>query len=566
VDLRHAERVESYRGPRVGDPVSEERHTSGSVEQLRIGLAPKLAAGTALSVLLISAVLSVRATTVLQEALVKAFQTRGEAIALSLAAATESSVGSSISTVQSSIDSNKIIGGVTYIYVQDAEGSILVHTFSPAFPPGLEKANPVSAGEDLGTEIVAGVAQHRRVKLAPDLYFDNGGKRYHVIDVAAPVSGGALGVVHVGMDINEIEATVRSLRRAMWMWGGLAGVIGLVLSLVVVVAAVILPIRELTRVTGDIVRNGDLTQTIALRSRDEVGQLAATFSQMVDKLRQIPRSLNESVQLLHDSVAGLSASTTEQSSSVSRHAVALQETQVTAQQIKQTSVVAAQKADEVLKIAERAERIGRDGATAIDRSMAGLAEIRSEVTGMADKIGELGERTQQISGITATVKDLADQSNMLALNAAIEAVRSGEHGKGFAVVAREIRSLADQSIAATSRVREILEDVAKATRSAVAMSEKGAQKMETGLSEVRASGENMHELTTIVTDTSGAVRQIAAAVSQQNAGIGQIFIAVTDLSKLMDDTVNRIDSMNRAVDLLKEVSERVAGIVRSYRF
>ena len=173
----------------------------------------------------------------------------------------------------------------------------------------------------------------------------------------------------------------------------------------------------------------------------------------------------------------------------------------------------------MLKVAERADDIGRSGEQAIEQTLGGLTEIRSQVDAIAQKIGELAERTRQIGLITETVKDLADQSNMLALNAAIEAVRSGEHGKGFSVVAREIRSLADQSIQATNRVREILEDITAAIRTAVAITEKGSQKMESSLIQVRTSGENLRELSGIVKENSAAVRQIAAAVNQQNAGI-----------------------------------------------
>src|SRR4030095_10146168 len=103
---------------------------------------------------------------------------------------------------------------------------------------------------------------------------------------------------------------------------------------------------------------------------------------------------------------------------------------------------------------------------------------RDQVKDMSAKIRELDERARQIANITVTVKDIADQSNMLALNAAIEAVRSGEHGKGFGVVAREIRTLADQSIQATTRVREILQDVSAAVSVAVTMTEKGTARVE----------------------------------------------------------------------------------------
>src|SRR5713226_7505517 len=224
---------------------------------------------------------------------------------------------------------------------------------------------------------------------------------------------------------------------------------------------------------------------------------------------------------------------------VSRQAAALQETQATAQEIKQTSFLATKKAEEVLKVAERADEIGRTGEATIERTLAGLTDMRSQVEQIARKIADLGDRTRQIGGITQTVKDLADQSNMLALNAAIEAVRSGEHGKGFAAVAREIRSLADESIEATRRVREALEDVSRAIGTAVKISKAGEERVEKGLSEVKASGDNLRALSDIVKDSSAAAYQIAEVVRQQDAGIRQIFTAVSELSETTGETLTR---------------------------
>jgi methyl-accepting chemotaxis protein len=238
---------------------------------------------------------------------------------------------------------------------------------------------------------------------------------------------------------------------------------------------------------------------------------------------------------------------------------------VTSQQIKQTSRVAAEKAEGVLLIAERAEVTSRSGETAIERSLSGLAEIKAQAEEIAAKIADLNQRTQQIGIITQTVKDLADQSNMLALNAAIEAVRSGEHGKGFAVVAREIRSLADQSIQATNRVNEILDSVASSIRTAVAMVEKGGQRMEAGVLEVRTSGDSLRTLSGIVHESSQSARQIAAAVSQQDAGIGQIFRAISDQSLLMEETLKRVEGTRSAIGTVKRASEQVAVLASRYR-
>ena len=180
-------------------------------------------------------------------------------------------------------------------------------------------------------------------------------------------------------------------------------------------------------------------------------------------------------------------------------------------------------------------------------------------------MGELGESTSRIAGITGLVKDLADQSNMLALNAAIEAVRSGEHGRGFAVVAREIRSLADQSIKATQRVQENLEAIRVNAARAVNITEQGSRGIAANLTRVRGSGDSLRELGTIARSNAQAVRQIAAAVGQQNAGIDQVFTAVRDLSASMTDLVHLIEQSAQSVRELGGVSARIGGIVSQFR-
>ncbi len=325
------------------------------------------------------------------------------------------------------------------------------------------------------------------------------------------------------------------------------------------------PLLKLTRAAAEIVRSGDLTQKIDAHTNDEIGELSRTFNQMVDKLREMATSLRHSLSSLLEAVTNLEATNAEQRETITRQAAALQETQVTAQEIKQTSNMAAQKAEAVLKVAAEADEIGRSGETSIEQTLNWLTDIRTEATDISTKIGELGARTRQIGHITQSVRDLADQSNMLALNAAIEAVRSGEHGKGFGVVAREIRNLADQSIQATHRVSDVLDDTTNAITTAISISEKGAQKIDSGLTQVKTSGETLRRLSNIVRENSSAVRQIAAAVSQQDAGIAQIFGSVTELSKAVDDTVKRVETTDRATDAVKAVTAQVQQIIKEYR-
>lgn len=462
-------------------------------------------------------------------------RSRGKAISATLASALVKMPAVAVGTTLGLV---KREANLAYVEVVGSDGAIIAHTFEGSAPAQDPK-------------VLAQREQAQEVLLGGRLY----------TDVPAAMTTGA--VVHVGLDSREADQQLFEAQKLLFGITALALVLSGFVA-VVVVGRFVAPLRKLTTLASRIVE-GDLTQEVDISAHDEVGELADAFAQMVEKIKGVLRTLQDSVARLTSAGNDLGKSTSEQGQTMTRQAAALQETQVTAQEINQTSLLASRNAESVLKLTEKAEQVSASGETAVERSLGGLNDIRSQVEEIAQKIGQLSERMQQIGGITQTVKDLADQSNMLALNAAIEAVRSGEHGKGFTVVAREIRALADQSIQATTRVREILEEIGGAIQVAVSISERGSQKIEGGLSEVKQSGENLRELSGIVKQNLAAVRQIAAAVSQQSAGITQIFSAVTDQTKMMDETMRRLEGTTEAAALLKETSERISEVVRQFK-
>jgi methyl-accepting chemotaxis protein len=299
-------------------------------------------------------------------------------------------------------------------------------------------------------------------------------------------------------------------------------------------------------------------------STDELGDLAGGLSMVLERLRRLPRTLQDSASRLVSAGDSLSEANLEQQQSLTRQAAALQQAQVTSEEIKQVSLMASQRAEAVLQVARRAEELGKSGETSIEQSMAGLGSIQQYVESLRQQLTRLQESTTRISTVAITVKELADRSNMLALNAAIEAVRSGEHGKGFAVVAKEIRTLANRSIVSTNQIREMLEEVVASIGQAASMGESGAEQIARDMARMRSSSDNLRELTRISKETSGAVQQIAAAVSQQNAGFSQIFSAIGDLSQIMQQTIKRLDATQGAVGTLKVVSGEVDQVARQF--
>lgn len=416
----------------------------------------------------------------------------------------------------------------------------------PPFELPADVLERLAAGADrasflTGGELAVGVASVR----------DAGGRAAAYLVVAAPVTGPLA------------EAFFRSLRRA----GGV-----LLCGIVLVPLAVLISTRRASEFLRDLADTARSTAAGDLGAAPpepcfgrELAELGQAVPQMQAGIRALSAEMRDAVDLLGAAVSTLADATGAQSRTISQQATTLQETQVTAQEIKQTSGLAAERARAVLEVSERARELGRSGEEATRRSLDTLRDLRAQVEEIAQSIQALGDRSRQIGGITQSVKDLADQSNMLALNAAIEAVRSGDHGKSFAVVAREIRSLADQSIQATRQVRGILEDISGAVARAVSSTRAGAERMERGLEQMKAFGESFRELAAIVGEDAEAVRAIAEAVAQQNEGVAQIFAALQDQMRMMEESVARVASVDVAAAALKEIAEGVAEMARRFR-
>ncbi|MCP3058189.1 methyl-accepting chemotaxis protein [Myxococcus sp. K38C18041901] len=325
------------------------------------------------------------------------------------------------------------------------------------------------------------------------------------------------------------------------------------------------PLRELTAAAARVVAEGDFRGTLEVHSRDEIGQLASSFAEMMVQLRSLLMALKGSAEQLEAAASQLTESATVQNEAVSQQAVALHETQLAAQQLQESSRAAAKRVETIQREAEKASGFGQAGEAAVSGSVGGLTHIRSHVEQIGRTISELHQRTRLVGDITRTVKDLADQSNVLALNASIEAARSGDQGRAFSVVARNMRSLADQSAGATTRVQGILGDIGRAISDAVRISEGGAREVEGGLEQVRAAGESLRSLAGIIQSNGQTVKSISDAVRQQDAGIAELFAALSSMADVADQIVDRMAESEQAAIQLSAASGELSAIVGRYQ-
>lgn len=311
------------------------------------------------------------------------------------------------------------------------------------------------------------------------------------------------------------------------------------------------------------IADGDLTAQIKPQSENDV--LGNAFLTMTNNVRGIVGDLVEAVNVLAASSSEIMASTTELASTAAETASAVTETTTTVEEIKQTSQHSSKKARVVSEEALKSAGIARDGKRAVDETIEDMSGIRTQMEAIAESILSLSAQSQAIGEIIATVDDLAAQSKLLAVNAAIEAAKAGDEGKGFAVVAQEVRSMAEQSKQATAQVRGILNDIRKATASAVLATEQGGKAVEAGVQQSNAAGASIGALAESIAGAAQAATQIAATSQQQFVGMDQVSLAMENIKVASTQTVASTRQAEIAARQLHDIGLKLKTITERFK-
>jgi methyl-accepting chemotaxis protein len=376
--------------------------------------------------------------------------------------------------------------------------------------------------------------------------------------------GRPLGTVRIGYRGDTIARVLRA--------DATAAALSVVLAMLVFAAGMVVLIRGVTRPLERLnrfaqrVAEGDLTEAPdGAPGNDEVGRLQVALCTMTERLRTLLASLRNASEELSGAAAILDRSTEDQTSLLQQQAGFLQEVNTTTREVEQTSAAASHRAETVLVIARDATEYSRSGQTSAGESLAKAQEIRQYMQAIVARSSELGEQARQAGEIVESVKDFALASQILSLNASLEAARAGEAGRGFAVVANEVRALAEQSGQSATRIGKIVEDIGRAVGATMEMTEQGNRGIEAGIERIRASGESLKEIGAFIGTTSEAALQIAGAVKQQTAGVGQIATAIADLDARMQDAVRGIETVRQAAAKLTATSASIRSVVSQFR-
>ncbi|SEP06334.1 methyl-accepting chemotaxis sensory transducer with Pas/Pac sensor [Pseudomonas sp. Snoq117.2] len=165
-------------------------------------------------------------------------------------------------------------------------------------------------------------------------------------------------------------------------------------------------------------------------------------------------------------------------------------------------------------ISAETEKVAEHGTQIIQAAAGEMREIAQNVSQSAEVIGQLGQRSEQITAIVNTIRGIADQTNLLALNAAIEAARAGDQGRGFAVVADEVRQLAGRTSSATAEIAEMIGRILSETQQAVASMESTQGRAAKGVELADQAGAVIVQIRDGASDAVEAVSMFASKLDE----------------------------------------------------
>ena len=274
--------------------------------------------------------------------------------------------------------------------------------------------------------------------------------------------------------------------------------------------------RQVIRLLDDVegAARGDLTVKAEVTA-DVLGAVADSFNLTIENLREIVKQVSVAARQVSQGSTENEAFARSLSADALRQAEELAVTLNSVQVMTDSIQRVAESAREAEEVARSANETALRGGEAVERTVAGILDIRETVADTTRKVKRLAESSQEISKIVALISQIASRTNLLALNASIEAARAGEAGRGFAIVADEVRQLADRAAKASKEIEQIVLQIQGETSGVMTAMEEGTQQVIEGTRLAEQAKQSLDDIIQVSNRIDVLVRSITADTVEQ---------------------------------------------------
>ena len=343
----------------------------------------------------------------------------------------------------------------------------------------------------------------------------------------------------------------------------LALLVGLIAAWVIT-RLIVAPLRSVIGVAQQIAA-GDLSATIEVTRRDEIGQLMQAMQQMGAGLSSIVSGLQAGIEQLASSAQSLSAVTEQTNLEVSSQKEETEQVATAMNQMTATVHDVARNAEEAAQAAQTADGKVESGQQVVRQSMARIEQLADSATSASSSIESLSAEIQNIGTVLSVIKSVAEQTNLLALNAAIEAARAGEQGRGFAVVADEVRALAKRTQQSTEEIERLVSALRSAAQSSVQQIQNSGELVKLAVSDALQTESALGSIAAAVSLIQQMNQQIAAAAEEQSSVAEEINRSVTSIRASADQSSLAMRGNAASSIELAQLGGELKGMVGHFR-
>jgi len=330
------------------------------------------------------------------------------------------------------------------------------------------------------------------------------------------------------------------------------------------IKAMLTPLGNINHVLSDVAA-GNLSRRLTILQQDEFGQLS-------DKVNALIEALSTLIRRIVSNTAQLRLNAGNSAAEVQEICNALQSQQ---QQVSQVNDTLLQLNNSSHQIAGQATQALQEMQTALEQSrqidkisndnnalISGLSVQLSDTASMMLKVNT---QSNNIGGILATIRGIAEQTNLLALNAAIEAARAGEQGRGFAVVADEVRSLAVRSQQAVDEIKQMIETLQQQSNAAVGAITRGKADAENCVSHTHELALSLQQVNSAISQLHQINNSIASATAAQLALGDQISARMTDMVSLSAQSAAKAENTLEHSAAVEQNAGELEGAVGTFK-
>ncbi len=372
---------------------------------------------------------------------------------------------------------------------------------------------------------------------------------------------------YIGLSIDRDQAYAPLAQfRTSAIIAMLVAVVTIAVLLSLLIKVLMRPLQNMGRAMADIADGeGDLTRRLAVESRDEFGELSASFNQFVERIHASISEVASATRQVHDlalrvmnasnsSIAG----SNEQSTRTESVAAAINELGAAAQEIARNAADASNQASNASEQAD-------DGRQVMTRTIQAMTALSDTINTSREKIETLNTSTEDISHILDVIKGVSEQTNLLALNAAIEAARAGDAGRGFAVVADEVRNLAHRTQESAEEIHRMITTLQQGSHEAVSIMHASQASSAESVGVTNQAGERLDTVMQRIVEIDAMNQSVAAATEEQTTVVEALNMDISQINLLNQQGVANLQETLTDCDALSHQAGRLKQLVDSFK-